>query len=121
MEADTLVNSDTGASQTIEEKARALCDLGALRAIVTAGVDGAAWAGPDSSGHIACPAVNPRSFSGAGDVLAGTTMAALLSGETLEQALTYGTCAATLSTLSDMNDPHLSWSLIKEKLAYNDA
>jgi len=121
VEANILANSDTGASQTIEEQARALCDLGALRAIVTAGVDGAAWAGQDSSGHIACPAVNPRSFSGAGDVLAGTTMAALLSGETLEQALTYGTCAATLSTLSDMNDPHLSWSLIKEKLAHNDA
>jgi len=121
VEADTLVNSNMGASQTIEEQARALCDLGALRAVVTAGANGAAWAGPDSSGHIACPAVNPRSFSGAGDVLAGTTMAALLSGETLQQALTYGTCAATLSTLSDMNDPHLSWSLIKEKLAHNDA
>jgi len=121
VEADTLVNSNTGASQTIEEKARALCDLGVLRAIVTAGVDGAAWAGPDSFGHIACPTINPQSVSGAGDVLAGTTMAALLSGDTLEQALTYGTCAAALGTLSDMNDPHLSWSLIKDKLAHNDA
>jgi fructose-1-phosphate kinase PfkB-like protein len=121
VEADTLVNSDTGVSQTIEEKARALCDLGAQRAIVTAGVDGAAWAGPDNFGHIACPTINPQSGSGAGDVLAGTTMAALLSGDTLEQALTYGTCAAALGTLSDMNDPHLSWSLIKDKLAHNDA
>ena len=119
--ADTLANSSTGASQTIEEQARALCDLGALRAIVTAGVDGAAWAGPDSFGHIACPTINPQSVSGAGDVLAGTTMAALLSGETLEQALTYGTCAATLSTLSDMNDPQLSWSMIKDNLVHNDA
>ena len=120
-EASILVNSNTGAPQTIEEQARALCDLGALRAIVTAGADGAAWACPDNFGHIACPTINPQSVSGAGDVLAGTTMAALLSGETLEQALTYGTCAATLSTLSDMNDPHLSWSLIKDKLAHNDA
>jgi sugar/nucleoside kinase (ribokinase family) len=48
-------------------------------------------------------------------------MAALLSGDTLEQALTYGTCAAALGTLSDTNDPHLSWSLIKDKLAHNDA
>ena len=120
-EADTLVNSNASASQTIEEKARALCNLGALRAIVTAGVNGAAWADPDRSGHIASPSISPQSVSGAGDVLAGTTIAALLSGETLEQALTYGTCAATLSTLSDMNDPHLSWPMIKEKLAHNDA
>ena len=120
-EAGILVNSNTGAPQTIEEQARALCDLGALRAIVTAGADGAAWACPDSFGHIDCPTINPQSASGAGDVLAGTTIAALLSGETLEQALTYGTCAATLSTLSDMNDPQLSWSMIKDKLAHNDA
>ena len=120
-EASMLVNSNTAASQTIEEQARALCDLGALRAIVTAGADGAAWACPDSFGHIDCPTINPKSVSGAGDVLAGTTMAALLSGETLEQALTYGTCAATLSTLSDMNDPQLSWSMIKDNLVHNDA
>jgi len=120
-EASILVNSNTAASQTIEEQARALCDLGALRAIVTAGADGAAWACPDNFGHIACPTINPQSVSGAGDVLAGTTMAALLSRDTLEQALTYGTCAAALGTLSDMNDPHLSWSLIKDKLAHNDA
>ena len=120
-EASILVNSNTAASQTIEEQARALCDLGALRAIVTAGADGAAWACPDNFGHIDCPTINPQSVSGAGDVLAGTTMAALLSGETLEQALTYGTCAATLSTLSDMNDPHLSWSMIKDNLVQNDA
>jgi pseudouridine kinase len=120
-EAGILVNSNTGAPQTIEEQARALCDLGALRAIVTAGADGAAWACPDSFGHIDCPTINPQSVSGAGDVLAGTTIAALLSGETLEQALTYGTCAAALGTLSDMNDPQLSWSMIKDKLAHNDA
>ena len=120
-EASILVNSNTAASQTIEEQARALCDLGALRAIVTAGADGAAWACPDNFGHIDCPTINPQSVSGAGDVLAGTTMAALLSGETLEQALTYGTCAATLSTLSDMNDPQLSWSMIKDNLVHNDA
>ena len=48
-EADTLVNSNTGTLQTIEEQARALCDLGALRAIVTAGVNGAAWADPDTA------------------------------------------------------------------------
>ena len=120
-EAGILINSNTGVSQTIEEQARALCDLGALRAIVTAGADGAAWACPNSFGHITCPAINSQSVSGSGDVLAGTTIAALVSGKSLEEALIYGTCAGTLSTLSDRNDPQLSWSIIKDYLAHNDA
>ena len=120
-EAGILINSSTGASQTIEEQARALCDLGALRAIVTAGADGAAWACPNSFGHITCPSINSESVSGSGDVLAGTTIAALVSGKSLEEALIYGTCAGTLSTLSDRNDPQLSWSIIKDYLAHNDA
>ena len=120
-EAGILINSNTGMSQTIEEQARALCDLGALRAIVTAGDDGAAWASPTNFGHITCPAIHSQSVSGSGDVLAGTTIAALVSGKSLEEALIYGTCAGTLSTLSGRNDPQLSWSIIKDYLAHNNA
>lgn len=76
-----------------EAAARRLADDGRT-AVVTAGGDGVAWAGPEGNGSLAALPVVLRSTHGAGDCFVGVFAAALARGETIAAAVASANHAA---------------------------
>lgn len=98
--------------------ARRLTELGLGAGVVTAG--GGAVTGFDGEGVFAIepPKVEGMAdATGAGDALAGVTIAAMLAGQPLRQALRAGIAAAVLTVASPLAVAHISDRALKKALA----
>jgi ribokinase len=85
--------------------ARALCDLGAERAVVTAGASGAAWAGPAGAAAVPGFLVPGVDSAGAGDAFVGALAVAVAAGipagAAVRAACAAGATAATRRGVQD--------------------
>ncbi len=101
-----------------EDAARALLARGAAAIVLTQGVDGVLLATAD--GRALIPAAPARSIdvTGAGDALISGTLARLVAGSALAEALKAGVLVAALTTESEFSvHPDLSPQLLEAALA----
>jgi ribokinase len=80
-----------------EEAARELCKKGAGAAVLTLGVDGAAFFSAEDAFRVAAPKVTAIDTVGAGDVFCGVLVAANALGRSWKEALTAAAEAASIS------------------------
>lgn len=80
--------------------AEALREKGPSSAVVTMGIDGAAYASEDEVGFVAAPRVDVVDTTGAGDALLGALSLALSRGAPLPQALGLGVLAGSQAVQS---------------------
>jgi ribokinase len=105
--ADVLIVNESEAAQlsgltvatTIQARAAAqvLLSMGPAQVIVTLGGAGLLLAEPGSIRHLAAPAVNVVDTTAAGDTFVGAFAAALVRGETLDEAAASAQYAAALT------------------------
>ncbi len=93
IEAEMMGGGGVSDLASAETAARRLA-AGGLTAVVTAGGDGVAWAGPDGGGSLAALPVVLRSTHGAGDCFVGVLAASLAGGETIAAAVARANAAA---------------------------
>lgn len=79
-----------------ESLAQALCAAGAEAAVVTDGADGLASCDGNGANRLAALPAHTRDVTGAGDALIGATLAGLVHGLALDQALRRGLAAAAI-------------------------
>jgi ribokinase len=84
--------------KSAEAAGRWLLERGAGMAMVTLGAQGAVLVSNNMARHFPAPKVKSIDSTGAGDIFSGSFMAALSAGKPLEEAVTYASAAAALST-----------------------
>lgn len=90
---------------TPEETAASLVDAGVVAAVVTLGGDGQLVASIDGIHHSPAAPAKVHDVSGAGDALVGGTLADVVGGADLLQAVRTGAAAAALATESPSTVP----------------
>ncbi|MBV9748652.1 MAG: bifunctional hydroxymethylpyrimidine kinase/phosphomethylpyrimidine kinase [Acetobacteraceae bacterium] len=113
-EAEALLGLDARHAISPELAAQALRERGAGQVVLTLGADGAVVAS-DLGDVVAVPAVptRPVDVTGAGDALIAATLARLVAGSTLVEAVRIGSLAAALTVESDASVcPEMSEGLL---------
>lgn len=105
---DILVGNETEAAGLVGRRvagvseatiaATELQELGARAVVITLGPDGAVVAAPDMTRHIPAPAAHVVDMTGAGDAFVGALAARLAAGDSLVEAVTYGTVVGSATT-----------------------
>jgi sugar/nucleoside kinase (ribokinase family) len=109
-ESAVLTGLDAAAPASVH--AAALAGLGLRRAVVTAGGGAAAVLDAGRVTRLEPPAVEIVDVTGAGDALAGETIARLLSGSGFAEAATHGMAAAALTAARAGASPAIAVSEI---------
>lgn len=88
-------NAGAASIESIEDARAAAASLaaGSRSVVITLGGDGAVWASPEGSGHVAAPRVTVVDTTGAGDAFVGALAAELADGAELAAAVARGVAA----------------------------
>ena len=112
-EASTLTHTDTP-----QESAAVLRELGVGTAIIKCGADGVWVDGPAYTGAVPAMPVEPLDTTGAGDCFVACFMACLLKGYSVQEACRISCRASSWSTLSlGASTAKLSWDVIESLMA----
>ncbi len=113
-EASALAGHSYSTINDAKNAAELFCNSGVKRVIVTAGVQGAAWAERNNSGAIGLPAqgVSVKHISGVGDTLAAVTIAALERNYTTARALQLGILASQIFMNPSQLHMPITWDYI---------
>ncbi len=96
VEAEALTGLALGSVEAAEAACDSLRNSGPEKVVITLGGDGAAFAGPEGSGHVQPPRVEAVDTTGAGDAFCGALAAGLAEGKDLSAAVRFACAAGAL-------------------------